>query len=159
MDAGPAPQTKSAPSPFDEDTLIPSKPIADDARFDVTAMVDLVFMMNIFFLVTWTNAANAEIELPVAQHCTAADRDNSTIFTITKGPTVYIGDARPGGALTPAEVDAKVQQETEKGAVEGKMTVLIKAEKDVPVRDVIHIGQVATSVRGTNLMLAVVEKK
>jgi biopolymer transport protein ExbD len=159
MDAGPAPQARSAPSPFDEDTLVPTKPIVDDARFDITAMVDLVFMMNIFFLVTWTNAANAEVELPVAQHCTAADLDNSVVFTITKGPTVYIGDARPGGALTPAEVDARVQQETEKGAAEGHMTVLIKAEKDVAVREVIHVGQIATSVRGTNLMLGVVEKK
>ena len=55
---------RAAPSPFDDDMLVPRKSLADDARFDVTAMVDLVFMMNIFFLVTWAEMARAEIDLP-----------------------------------------------------------------------------------------------
>ena len=57
------------PSPFEENVLVPHKPLVDDARFDVTAMVDLVFMMNIFFLVTWVETALAEIDLPTARHC------------------------------------------------------------------------------------------
>ena len=34
MDAGPAPAASSAPSPFDEDMLVPKKSLVDDARFD-----------------------------------------------------------------------------------------------------------------------------
>ena len=64
MDAGPSPVSNAPPSAFAESVLVPSKPLVDDARFDVTAMVDLVFMMNIFFLVTWVDMALAEIDLP-----------------------------------------------------------------------------------------------
>ncbi len=74
----------------------------DDARFDVTAMVDLVFMMNIFFLVTWVEAALAEIDLPTARHCTRPDEDKSVIVTILKGPRMYLGDAQPATRSAPA---------------------------------------------------------
>ena len=42
---------------------------------------------------------------------------------------------------------------------EGKDIVLIKAEKDVLLRDVAHLASVATAVKGTELMLAVIEKR
>ncbi len=159
MDAGPAPVSNAPPSPFEEDVLVPSKRLVDDARFDVTAMVDLVFMMNIFFLVTWVGAALAEIDLPRARHCTAAPADTSVILTITKGPLVYVGDARPGSALSPAAIDQRVGAAVEDGLREGRDIVLIKAEKDVLLRDVAHIASVATAVKGTKLMLAVIEKE
>ncbi|MGA7700212.1 MAG: biopolymer transporter ExbD, partial [Thermoguttaceae bacterium] len=162
MDAGPAPAASSAPSPFDEDTLVPKKSLVDDARFDVTAMVDLVFMMNIFFLVTWAEMARAEIDLPTARHCTAAERDKSIVFTITAGagtPAIYIGDGTGGGQLSPGQIDQKVTTATEEGVRDGKDIVLIKAEKDVLLRDVAHVATVATAVKGTRLMLAVIEKR
>ena len=166
MDAGPAPAASSAPSPFDEDMLMPKKSLADDARFDVTAMVDLVFMMNIFFLVTWAEMARAEIDLPTCRHCTAAERERSIVFTITVATTtattaanVYIGDGTGAGQLSPGEVDQRVSTAVEDGVREGKDIVLIKAEKDVLLRDVAHIANVATAVKGTKLMLAVIEKR
>ena len=162
MDAGPAPAASSAPSPFDEDMLVPKKSLADDARFDVTAMVDLVFMMNIFFLVTWAEMARAEIDLPTARHCAAAERGRSTVFTITvlKGaPAFYVGDGTGAGQLSPGEIDQRVTTAVENGLREDKDIVLIKAEKDVLLRDVAHIASVATAVKGTKLMLAVIEKR
>jgi biopolymer transport protein ExbD len=163
MDAGPAPAASSAPSPFDEDMLIPKKSLADDARFDVTAMVDLVFMMNIFFLVTWAEMARAEIDLPTARHCSAAERGRSIVFTMTAttaGPaTVFLGDGTGSGQLSPGEIDQRVTTSVEDGVRDGKDIVLIKAEKDVLLRDVAHVASVATAVKGTKLMLAVVEKR
>ena len=48
----------------------------------------------------------------------------------------------------------------EDGVREGKDIVLIKAEKDVALRDVAHVASVATAVKGTQkLMLAVIEKE
>ena len=159
MDAGPSPVSNTPPSAFAEDVLVPSKPLVDDARFDVTAMVDLVFMMNIFFLVTWAEAAMGEINLPTARHCTAAREDLSVVFTILKGPAMYLGDAKPGNALSPGEVDQRVTAAVAEGVREGKEIVLIKAEKDVALRDVAHVAGVATAVKGMKLMLAVIEKK
>ena len=120
MDAGPAPVSNAPPSEFAESVLVPRKPLVDDARFDVTAMVDLVFMMNIFFLVTWVGAALAEIDLPTARHCTAAPADTSVVLTITKGPLVYVGDARPGSELSPAAADRRIGAAVEEGVRDGK---------------------------------------
>ena len=160
MDAGPEPAASSAPSAFDEDTLVPRKWLVDDARFDVTAMVDLVFMMNIFFLVTWAEMARAEIDLPKAKHCTAAERSRAIVFTIMKGPAFFLGDGPSGISISPAEVDQKVTTAVEDGMRDSeKNIVLIKAEKDVLLRDVAHLASVATAVKGTQLMLAVIEKR
>jgi biopolymer transport protein ExbD len=159
MDAGPSTPTTSAPSPFDENLLVPTKSLQDDARFDVTAMVDLVFMMNIFFLVTWVDMALAEIDLPTARHCAAADKEDSVVLTIMKGPLVYLGDARAGGELSPGEVDQRVGAAVEDAVRDGRTIVLIKAEKEVPLRDVAHVAGVAIAGRSVKLMLAVLEKK
>ncbi len=162
MDAGPAPAANSAPSPFDEEMLVPKKSLVDDARFDVTAMVDLVFMMNIFFLVTWAEMARAEIALPTARHCAAAEKDKSIVFTIVavKGtPAFYIGDGTSGRQLSTGEIDQRVTTAVEEGLREDRDIVLIKAEKDVLLRDVVHVASVATAVKGTKLMLAVIEKR
>jgi biopolymer transport protein ExbD len=159
MDAGPSPMSNAPPSAFGEDVLIAPKSLVDDARFDVTAMVDLVFMMNIFFLVTWVEAAISEIDLPTARHCTAARADEAVVFSITKGPTVYLGDVKAGNALSPGEVDRRVTAAVEEGVRENKEIVLIKAERDVALRDVAHVASVATAVKGTRLMLGVIEKK
>jgi len=159
MDAGPEPAASSTPSEFDGETLVPRKRLVDDARFDVTAMVDLVFMMNIFFLVTWAEMARAEIDLPTAKHCVRAECSKSTVFTITKGPAYFIGDGPSGISISPGELDQKVTSVVEDGLRNDKDIVLIKAEKDVLLRDVAHLASVATAVKGTQLMLAVIEKR
>lgn len=144
--------------PFEENALAPHRPLSDDSRFDVTAMVDLVFMMNIFFLVTWMGAALAEMDLPRARHCSGADRDNSVIVTVLKGPQIFLGEAREGQPLSANEVDQRLQTALEEGAREGKNIALIKAEQNVLLRDIAHLAGIAGSVHGVKLRLAVIEK-
>jgi biopolymer transport protein ExbD len=164
MDASPLPTPSSSGVPFEENLLAARKPLVDDARFDITAMVDLVFMMNIFFLVSWIGAALAEIDLPAARHCVATDADTSTVLTV-KGsagetPSIYVGDARPGGEINAGEVEQRISEAVEAGMRdrEGKTTVLIKAERDVCLRDVARIAGLATALKGVKLNLAVMEK-
>ena len=54
-----------------------------EAHFDITAMIDLVFMMNIYFLVTFIGASSEEINLPTAMHCAPLDGDVATVITVT----------------------------------------------------------------------------
>jgi biopolymer transport protein ExbD len=156
----PAPASSSGPKPFEENALIQRKPLTDDARFDITAMVDLVFMMNIYFLVSWIVAASAEVDLPAARHCIAADPDAAVVVTITAGqtPSVYLGDARPGGALQVDEIEWRLKQAAEEGQKAGKTFVLVKAEKLVRLRDLVKYSAAACSVKGMKLNLAVMEK-
>ena len=60
--------------PLESDALLGRKPHEETPEFDITAMVDLVFMMNIYFLVTFITVALAEINLPTASHVRAARR-------------------------------------------------------------------------------------
>jgi biopolymer transport protein ExbD len=152
-------------STLDDNPLVPRRPAHDEAKFDITAMIDLVFMMNIFFLVTSVTAALAEIDLPAAKHCAPSDRDTSVLITLLaagdQGPCrVFLGDADEGPALAEGEAEERaVREAVEAGVRADKKTVLIKAEKNVRLRDVSRIGGVAVSVPGIELKLAVIEQE
>lgn len=157
----------SSPSPLggglEANPLVPRRPLVDEARFDITAMIDLVFMMNIFFLVTTVTAALAEVNLPAARHCAPADRDNSVIITILapgdRGPGIVVVEDSKADLSDPDEQERAIREAVEAGVRSNRSTVLIKAEKGVRLRDVARIGAVAVSVPGTELKLAVIEKE
>jgi biopolymer transport protein ExbD len=144
--------------------LVARRPLVDDAHFDVTAMVDLVFMMNIFFLVTWASANMAELDLPTARHCTAVDPDTTVIIAVTgkagQRAEVHLGEAASGEVVAdPAEVASKVQTLIEKGASEGKRTVLVKAQKDLKLNQLRTVLTAASSIEGVKLNAAVIERE
>ena len=170
MAGGGGPSLPAASNPLldsgpDANPLVKRRPIRDEARFDITAMIDLVFMMNIFFLVTTVTAALAEMDLPTAKHVAPADRENSIVFTITagvdRGPgemTIDEGNER----LSLDNVDAherRIREAVEGAVRENRNIVLIKAEKNVRLRDVSRVGAIATSVPGTDLRLVVIEQE
>ncbi len=150
-------------STLDDNPLIPRRPAHDEAKFDITAMIDLVFMMNIFFLVTSVTAALAEIDLPAAKHCAPSDRDTSILITILAAADqepckIFIGEADEGPPLAEGEPGERAVREAVEAGVRADMkTVLIKAEKNVKLRDVSRIGTVAASVPGIELKFAVIE--
>lgn len=157
-----SPPRKSTPASFEDCQLMPKKRTPDDAHFDVTPMVDLVFMMNIYFIVSWLVAAMAEIDLPSASHCTATNLDEAIVVTIkTEGsqkPTYYLGDASPEAVMKPAEFEKRLAAEAETSYHE-KNSVLIKAEKDVMLKDVVRVATAAAAaIKGSKLNLAVLEK-
>lgn len=149
---------------FGDNPLTPRRAFHDEARFDITAMIDLVFMMNIFFLVTTVGASMAEIDLPTARHCAPADRDMSVIVTILASPDrgpgrVFLEDTPEGRPLELAQQERSIREAVEAGVRAKKNTVLIKAEKSVRLRDVARVGTVANSVPGIELKVSVIEKE
>jgi len=135
-----------------------------DAEFDITAMVDLVFMMNIYFLVTFITVALGEINLPAAAHAAPLDRDKATVITVLAGPDwrtvfVYLGDGKKGTPIM--EPDDQVNQianEVERAAAQGKTDVLIKAEKGIRLREIKRISAAAAH-EGMKLNIAIIEKE
>ncbi len=132
-------------------------------EFDITAMVDLVFMMNIYFLVTFVTVAMGEIALPSARHAAPLDADTATILTVArtldgKSITVYIGDGPKGEPLTePAQQEKRIQEAVEQGKVAGKTDVLLKAEKKVRLGELFRVAT-AAGAEGVKLHIAVLEK-
>lgn len=146
-------------------TLAPisAKRAEGDARVDMTAMIDLVFMMNIFFLVTSLVAALAEIDLPAAKHVVAADLETSVVLTVMNNPDggrplVYVGDGAGGDPLPGLQQDSAIRTVVETQIREGKTAVVIKAEKDVPLREIARIASDAAGDDGVKIHLAVMEK-
>ncbi len=132
-------------------------------EFDITAMVDLVFMMNIYFLVTFVTVAMGEMTLPTAKHVAALDADTAVIFTVTrsldgKSINVYLGDGAKSEPITDAsQQDKRVQEAVEQGKVAGKTDVLLKAEKKVRLVDLFRVAT-AASAEGIKLHVSVVER-
>lgn len=135
------------------------------SEFDITAMIDLVFMMNIYFLVTTITAALADIDLPAATHCLPADREASVVVTLlassaTATGGVLIGDDTDSEPIGDPEIQKReILRAVEEGTRTQISSVIIRAEKEVPLRDVIRVARVAASIEGIQLKVSVMEKE
>jgi biopolymer transport protein ExbD len=135
---------------------------AQDARVDMTAMIDLVFMLNIYFLVTSLVNALAEIDLPAAKHVVAANLEESVILTVVamadgSPAQVYLGDGDAARLLPGGDEEASIAEAVESGKIAGKKHVVIKAERRVPLREISRVANAAASEE-MSLNLAVMEK-
>ena len=135
-----------------------------DAEFDITAMIDLVFMMNIYFLVTFLTAASAEIDLPFADHASALDGDTCVTMTLLSTgdgngsiKVVLANEESNDEFLDPESQEEAVKEFADKGVALGKKNILIKAEKNIRLREIQRISA-AASVEGSELHVAVMEK-
>jgi biopolymer transport protein ExbD len=144
------------------DALIARRPLEDDAEFDITAMIDLVFMMNIYFLVSFLTAAAGEIAMPTARHVAALDPDTSVRITVLgsldgESVSVYLGNGKEGEEIKdPEQQEIKVREYVEKALAEGKTNVLIKAEAKVQEGQVNRIS-LAAAIEGMKLHSGVTE--
>jgi biopolymer transport protein ExbD len=144
--------------PSGSDELIPRRPDEEMPEFDITAMVDLVFMMNIYFLVTFITVAMGEMNLPSADHASALDADTAVILSLVRSldgesVTVFIGDGDKGEALTDsAQQEQRITAAIEEGVAAGKTAVLLKAETKVRLAD---LFRVASLISGQELKLHV----
>lgn len=158
------------PEALDDDlyTELVSKPNArDDVDMDITPMIDITFLLLIFFLVASRMDANAQIQLPPAAHGTAVAAKNSVIITIAAGENeavlIYKDDGTDAHNLVPG--DDLEMQETEirefvDEAINGpsaKEQVIIKAARDIKHREVARVARVAGAT-GAKLYVAVLEK-
>ncbi len=153
----------SSPNPLGGKGGMPPRKGAPGGGTDVdfTPMVDLVFMMNIYFLVTSLTAIAPEIDLPLASHVVAIDESKSTPIVVVVAPDgktsiVTAGDEK--GKLTdPDEQIESVQKAVEKGVRDSRADVVIRAERSVKLRDISRLSIAASKVEGSKLFVGVLE--
>ena len=80
-----------------EGPVVLRKPAEEEVDMDITPMIDIVFLLLIFFLVCSTAASQMAVELPTARHGTGVSERNSVTITVEASggdepATVYIGD-------------------------------------------------------------------
>ncbi len=140
------------------------RPSEEPEDIDMTPMIDCVFLLLIFFLVGSSPDVQTAVELPPAQYGTAADPKASVILTIADrggpGPAlVYLADGKIGSPLPDdrAARQAAIAAVVERGRIEGKTGVIIKAERSVRHADVSQAADAAAQAGGMKLFLAVFE--
>jgi biopolymer transport protein ExbD len=146
------------------DELLARRSDDEMPEFDITAMVDLVFLMNLYFLVTFLTVAMGEMALPAADHASALDADTAVVISLARSldgesVTVYLGDGDEGEAINDvAQQDERVQAAIEEGAAAGKEAVLLKAESNVRLADLFRISSLLSG-HDLKLHVAVLERE
>ncbi|MEM8947092.1 MAG: biopolymer transporter ExbD [Planctomycetota bacterium] len=135
----------------------------DDVEMDITPMIDITFLLLIFFIVCSTPDQKSSFELAEARHGKGVSERNSIFITISAESAdpapVYLADGVGGETLTsdPDEQKEIIREAVEKGRSESKENVLIKADRNVAHRDVARVIKAVSQVEGAKIHLAVLE--
>lgn len=150
--------------------ILPRKRVAEDSEMDITPMIDITFLLLIFFLVASKMDTPAPVNLPPARNGSAVGVKDSVVVTITSSEdgdeaAIYKGasgdESRLLKAADPVEQEAEIVAylESELANNIDKNAVLIKAEKQVKHRDVGRVAKAVAKVTGIeNLHVAVMEE-
>jgi len=138
--------------------------LEQSADLDITPMIDVTFLLLIFFLVSSTTERSTTVELPPARYGKGVSDRNSVVLTISgsgeSGPArVYLDDGITGTPLPDDHdtQDARITQYVQEGFNEGKPNVLVKADKEALHREVSRVVAAAGRVEGVHMHLAVFE--
>jgi biopolymer transport protein ExbD len=150
--------------PSGAEELISRRSAEESPEFDITAMVDLVFLMNLYFLVTFLTVAANEMSLPLAEHVSPLNSDTAVVLSLARSldgesVKVYIGDGEKGEAIEdPTQQEQRVTAAIEEGVAAGKTAVLIKSESKVRLADVFRISSLVAG-HELKLHVAVLERQ
>lgn len=150
----------------DQGPVLPRRPLRDDTEMDITPMIDITFLLLIFFLVSSIPDPATAIDLPAAEFGDGVDSRTTAAVTLAEGaspdvPVVYKAEGRIDSELLPedeasqmAELEAYFSREL----AAGKVAVLILAERAVKYRHVARVARLASSL-GLTTHVAVMEAR
>jgi biopolymer transport protein ExbD len=129
-----------------------------EADLDITPMIDVVFLLLIFFMVTSTMQPPADMEIPSAKHGIGLESARTTIISVrnpaSKGdvPVIVLEN---GNEVSLEEVTSEIQQRMQDNISQ----VIIKADGRVTTGFVQDVIRAVTVVEGVSFSLAVRDKK
>lgn len=136
----------------------------DVGDLDITPMIDVTFLLLIFFMVTSTMKEPATADVPPARYGVGTDSGEATIFTVMRPGDE--GDVRvrfPDGTLyaiaelrTSGEITSLVRKAM--AADPPRPNVIINADRDLPHGLVREVSGMAGQVEGVRLFLGVQDK-
>ena len=121
-------------------------------ELDITPMIDVTFLLLIFFMVTSTMEQEGALQIPPAKNGLGVSSDESCILSIYDDdgtPGVYLADAeRKNGPVATEQVTPYVNQNKKK-------YVIIKADRSVPSGFVEEVARAAAEAEIEDLQFFV----
>jgi len=131
-----------------------------DQHIDMTPMVDVVFQLMTFMLLSSQMSGGEVVNVPPAVHGIGVEKDASAVVIVlppsdsnTK-PRVLLGDS-PGAPE--ATDDNSLKRYLLDNVSVGKARVIVQADGQVDHGEVLRIASVVSEVEGTSLHIAVQE--
>ncbi len=127
-----------------------------DADLDITPMIDVTFLLLIFFMVTSTMQATPEIDLPVAHHGAGINKSEQvTVSVIDRDgiPVLMAGDP-PAPEMGMDEIVEYARSEIDGG----KSGILVKASGSIPTGFIKQLTQKLQAVGELHFYYAVSEQ-
>lgn len=132
----------------------------EEFELDFTSMIDVVFLLMIFFMVQSALASQTDVDLPPAHRGKGLDPSTMTVVTILApespggAPRYRIGSG--GGKSATLE---EARQFMQSGVRDGRTHVVVRAERKVPHRYVLEVARAAGRTEGAELSFAVQEAR
>ncbi len=135
---------------------MPRRPVKDEADLDITPMIDVTFLLLIYFLVKSTMDPSQALDLPKAEFGDKVSGNLSTEITIKAGrgdvPTIVLDNGE--------EVDVDgVRRYVEEQVAANVNKVMILAEREITHGAVQQVTRALAEIDGVEFFIAVEEKE
>lgn len=140
-----------------DDGFVTKRKKHEEVHIDFTPMIDCMFLLLMFNMIAFTLTGSSDLDMPKARYATGNDAADATTITIRQ-PQLPGDKCRVEIEGVQQDASASmddVRDAIRKAAAEGKMQVVIKAERRVLIRDLMDVAGQVGEVEGTTLLLAV----
>jgi biopolymer transport protein ExbD len=105
-------------------------------EFNMSSMTDIVFLLLIFFMIASTLVSTSAIDIVLPKASGKTENKKSVAVSIKKDLTYYIDQKRVGVSILENQLlEILSQQESP--------TIVLRAEKSVPVENVVKVMDIA----------------
>jgi biopolymer transport protein ExbD len=105
-------------------------------EFNMSSMTDIVFLLLIFFMLASTLVSVNAIDILLPKASGMTENKKSVSVSIKKDLSYYIDKKRVGISVLESELIAMLSKES-------KPTIVLRAEKSVPVENVVKVMEIA----------------
>lgn len=151
--------------PADDGPILQRRRVRDEAELDITPMIDVTFLLLIFFIVASVPDPNKAVDLPPARYGSSVSKNNSFTVTLASNGTdkvsIYLAEGIVGDPLQGGEDEQTeaIREAVSTAVQDGKSSVIIKADKGITYHDVSRVSAAVGLVEGVSLHFAVLESE
>ncbi|MEX0716588.1 MAG: biopolymer transporter ExbD [Planctomycetaceae bacterium] len=148
----------------DESGFAAPKRVEQAADLDITPMIDVTFLLLIFFMVTSTMQGTPDLDVPPARYGTGTPLRNSIVVRVIAAGVggsdrhiIQIPKTDPDGndaTIRDANFD-EVTREVSDAVAAGRVNAIVKADREVPHGFVQQVVRAVTAVEGAKFTIGV----